>query len=188
MGTNRTWILRQRNLRTETMHPMATNKNQDSKAEESSQEGMEGDLPTSVEGPNTTKTKGLFEGYEIMKITGTGAKMDGIFIMNNGKPFVGPNESLMNKGLSVVTRLMDSIRKYYYSKLTAVDKHPLFKKLEDKFDTDRTGQDTRTIIEQRMHKRFIDYKHQMHTHYLKDRKTARTNPHVDMNIGLTSAV
>ncbi|CAL1406106.1 unnamed protein product [Linum trigynum] len=166
---------------TDTVNPDEPNGNDDSEAEASNHETGEGSNPTGLEAP-AAKKRGLSKGYEIMKRTETGGKIDGIYVMENGQSFVGPNESLLKTELGVVTRLMAPIRKYYWSKLTEADKHPLFKKLEDEFDIDTAGADARKIMEKRMKKRFINYKYAMHAHYLKDPQTARTDPPVDMNI------
>ncbi|CAL1393795.1 unnamed protein product [Linum trigynum] len=168
--------------RTDTVHPEEPSGNDDSEEEASNHDNGEGSNPTGLEPPLATKKRGLSKGYEIMKRTGTGGKIDGIYVMENGQSFVGPNESLLKTELGVVTRLMAPIRKYYWSKLTEADKHPLFKKLEDEFDIDTVGQDARKIMEKRMKKRFINYKYAMHAHYLKDPEKARTDPPVDRNI------
>ncbi|CAL1388008.1 unnamed protein product [Linum trigynum] len=168
--------------RTDTVNPDEPNGNDDSEAEASNHETGEGSNPTGLEGAPAAKKRGLSKGYEIMKRTGTGGKIDGIYLLENGQSFVGPNESLLKTELGVVTRLMAPIRKYYWSKLTEANKHPLFKKLEDEFDIDTAGAYARKIMEKRMKKRFINYKYAMHAHYLKDPQTARTDPPVDMNI------
>ncbi|CAL1402049.1 unnamed protein product [Linum trigynum] len=116
--------------RTDTVNPDEPNGNDDSEAEASNHETGEGSNPTGLEGAPAAKKRGLSKGYEIMKRTGTGGKIDGIYVLENGQSFVGPNESLLKTELGVVTRLMAPIRKYYWSKLTEADKHPLFKKLE----------------------------------------------------------
>ncbi|CAL1354856.1 unnamed protein product [Linum trigynum] len=121
---------------TDTVHPEEPNGNDDSEAEASNHDNGEGSNPTGLEPPPATKKRGLSKGYEIMKRTGNGGKIDGIYVMENGQSFVVPNESLLKRELGVITRLMAPIRKYYWSKLTEADKHPLFKKLEDEFDID----------------------------------------------------
>ncbi|KAI8555149.1 hypothetical protein RHMOL_Rhmol05G0152000 [Rhododendron molle] len=117
--------------------------------------------------PVVKRGRGVARGFEVKRRFKTGGKIKGVIFDEDKWLPVGPAEKIFKMEIGILTRLLAPLHVFYWKRVTAAQKAPLFERLESEFDVKFEDPHTRTVVDKIMAMRFRQFKHRCHLHYKK---------------------
>ncbi|KAI8554840.1 hypothetical protein RHMOL_Rhmol05G0128100 [Rhododendron molle] len=117
--------------------------------------------------PVVKRGRGVAQGFEVKRRFKTGGKIKGVIFDQDKWLPVGPAEKIFKMEIGILTRLLAPLHVFYWKRVTAAQKAPLFEHLESEFDVTFDDAHTRNVVDKIMAMHFRQFKHRCHLHYKK---------------------